>query len=74
MVVFSVIGSLGGIVTFIGAVWLLLRGIIHQQDAVKENTTAITNLTTEIHSLTDKVGGHDTRLSVLEDWRKGIRR
>lgn len=67
----SILAALGGAVIFIGAVWALVRGLIRQSDAVKDNTEATRKQTEAMIELTEKVERQNTRLSILEDWRKG---
>lgn len=62
-----VFGGVGGILAALGAVLVVGRGIFRQVTATEDNTQALKDLTAEVHGLKGTVGGHETRLAVLED-------
>lgn len=79
--ILGILGALGGLVIFVGAVWALLRGLIRQSDTVKttakavekvtrENTVATDKCTQAIEHLNDRVDELVTRIAVLEDRSK----
>lgn len=67
------LGGVGGILAALGAVLVIGRGIFRQVSATEDNTEALKGLTARLDDLQDAVGGHETRLAVLED-RAGRRR
>lgn len=65
-----VLGSSGGIIAAVTAVLTIGRGIFKQVNATEDNTEAINRLTDEVAKMRHSVNGHETRITVLEDWRK----
>jgi hypothetical protein len=70
-VVYEVLGSLGGVVAFIGAIWVIVRSILRNVTATEENTKATNNLAGEMRELRTIVNGHGERIARLEGWRSG---
>lgn len=69
--VYEVLGSLGGVVAFIGAIWVIVRAIMRNVSATEDNTTATQNLSGEMRELRTVVNGHGERIARLEGWRAG---
>lgn len=67
----NLLGALGGVVVFLGGVWAIVRGIIRQTDATRDNTAAIQQLTGKVDKLGDTVSGHGQRIARLEGRRPG---
>ena len=61
------IGGLGGLVVLFSAIIVIGRGIFRQISATEENTSAVRGLTDQVAKLHDLYGGHETRISILED-------
>jgi hypothetical protein len=70
-VIFEILGSLGGIVAFIGAVWVVVRAIARNVRATEDNTKATDGLASEMRDLRGVVNGHGERIATLEGWRAG---
>lgn len=67
MTVLTVLASLGGVVTFAGAIYVVLRGAFSQAQAIRDNTTAVKRLTERLDAMDRE---HDsTRESVA--WLMG---
>jgi hypothetical protein len=66
----TALGALGGLATFLGLVWLVMRGLISWGRSVDANTGAIRDLTRELGEIRKKFGGQlddqESRLSYLE--------
>lgn len=60
--IFAVLGSLGGVVAFAGAIYVVLRGAFEQSRAVKDNTRAIDALTRQLNTMAEDLA--DTREDV----------
>ena len=69
--IWTIFGSLGGIVTVIGAVWFIVRAILRNVSATEDNTQATNSLSTEMRELRTIVNGHGERIATLEGWRAG---
>jgi hypothetical protein len=65
--VWQVLGSVGGIVALLTAVWLILRGIFKWISATEANTEALKELTKIVAKSDERLDNHETRLVVLED-------
>lgn len=65
-IVLSILGSLGGIVVFIGAVFAVVRAVFSLTGATKDNTQALKELSDEVHRLGSVQGDHGERLARLE--------
>lgn len=50
MNVLIILGSLGGVATFAGAVYVVLRGAFAQAAAIKANTAAVEKLTEQLQA------------------------
>jgi hypothetical protein len=48
-------GGIGGIVAFVGAVWILARGIFAQVAATKDNTDTLRDLAKDFKNLNGRV-------------------
>lgn len=70
-VVFEILGSLGGIVAFVGAVWVIVRAILRNVSATEDNTKATSELSHEMRELRTIVNGHGERIAALEGWKAG---
>lgn len=68
-----VLSSLGGIVTFVASIVLIIRVIFKQVHATEENTKASQRNTEVIEDLLQKFNNHEVRITVLEtrDTRRG---
>lgn len=71
--IFAILGSLGGIVAFLGGVTLLLRGIVRNVDATKDNTTALNKLAGELDKIKIIQNSHGAEIQSLRDWRQELR-
>lgn len=69
-IVISVLASLGGIVTFITAVWIAVRSIFAQTTAIRDNTQAIQELTKQFNTMDNRLNIHGERIATLEGWRR----
>lgn len=56
MNILIVLGSLGGVATFAGAVYVVLRGAFAQAAAIKANTVAVEKLTAKLGTLDGDLG------------------
>ena len=63
------VSALGGIVVFTGGVWAIVRGIIRQTDATRENTTATRELSKRLDGLAVTVSQHDRDIAFLKGRR-----
>lgn len=50
-IILSALGSLGGLVAFIGAIWIIMRSIFAQSFATRENTKDINELKGRVSAL-----------------------
>lgn len=57
---------MGGFVVFIGGVWAIVRGIIRQTDATKDNTDAIDRLTRKMDDMGKQVAENAQRIARIE--------
>jgi hypothetical protein len=71
VMIFEVLGSLGGVVAFSGAVWVIVRAIARNVQATEENTKATQGLSAEMREMRTVVNGHGERIASLEGWRSG---
>jgi hypothetical protein len=62
----AILGGLGGLVVFVGAVFTVIRGIFRQVGATEANTKALTELSGQIKGTDHRLGDHETRISRLE--------
>lgn len=70
MIILTVFGSLGGIVAFGSAIYVVLRGAFAQAQAIKDNTEAINNLTKAFTDLDNDM----TRTRLDVEYLKGQNR
>lgn len=70
----SVLAGLGGVITFCGAVYVLIRGVGKMVDANERNTRATDENTQALKRIDGTVSQHDGRIRSLEDWRKDTER
>lgn len=66
MTVIEVISSLGGAITFITALFLAVRAIFRQVNAIEDNTIELQRLCAKCDAFERMVNSHETRISVLE--------
>ena len=66
----SILAACGGVSVFIAGVWAIVRGIIRQTDATRENTEALKGLSDRMDDLASTVTQHDRDIAFL----KGMRR
>lgn len=64
--IFTILGSLGGVTAFIGGVFIIVRGVVHQTQVTRDNTAALDRLTRTIEKLDGVVDDHTTRIVRLE--------
>jgi hypothetical protein len=69
----SVLASLGGLVTFCGAVWIIVKSVFAQTNATKQNTNALNELSKKLEGLDIKVDNNTERIATLEGWRQNGR-
>lgn len=62
-----ILSSLGGIVSFVGGIFLVVRAILKNVNATKENTAALENLIKTVTILKESDDNQNIRLAVLED-------
>ena len=62
----SILGALGGLAVFLGAMWAVIRGIFRQVNATDKNTMALNELSGKINSLDGTITNHEHRITVLE--------
>ena len=62
----AIVGGLGGGVTFIGALFILMRGIFGQIHATQDNTRALDELRAELKAADGRADDHERRISRLE--------
>lgn len=62
MIIFPILGSLGGVVAFATAIYVILKAAFAQTQATKENTKAIQNLTSRMDTLSNDMS--ETRQDV----------
>lgn len=61
-VVLTILGALGGVVVFGGAVWTVIRAIFKQVGATEDNTKALHDLQRTVESLNGRLNDQDGRL------------
>jgi uncharacterized protein YybS (DUF2232 family) len=66
----EILGSLGGIVAFVTAVFLIIRAIFKQINAIDDNTTEIRETRDQVTKMAEKISDHDVRIHILEDRAK----
>lgn len=66
-IVLALLGSLGGITAFCGAVVVIVKSGIKSVTAIRENTEAVRILTEAMGKLDRRVDQHDIDLAVLKD-------
>lgn len=59
-------GGVGGLVTFVAAVWVLARGIFSQIDATKDNTNAVRELAPKLEQLNGRVQYIEGHLGIAQ--------
>jgi hypothetical protein len=64
--ILAVLGSLGGVVAFVGAVWVVVRAIFRQSGATKDNTEAVDRLTSSVDKMNGEFHHLSERVSRLE--------
>lgn len=62
MIILTVLGSLGGLIAFASAIYVVLRGAFSQAQAIKDNTEAIKGLTDQMGKMWEDQ--HDIREDV----------
>ena len=62
MLVLTILGSLGGLATLGGAIYVVLRGAFAQAEAIRDNTAAVEDLTKGLAELRDDL--HETKQDV----------
>jgi hypothetical protein len=68
--VITILASLGGatgILAIITAIIVIGRGIFKSVDAIQDLTKSVAELTQTVTELKNILGGHETRISILED-------
>jgi len=64
--VFAVLGSLGGVVAFCGAMWVVVRAVFKNINAVEDNTDAVKKLTERLDKHDDLFVSQGERIARLE--------
>lgn len=64
--VVAILGSLSGIIVFLSAVVVVMRGIFKIVNATDENTQAVKDLGEDLRKMSDRINGHEIRIAVLE--------
>jgi hypothetical protein len=62
--VLAILGSLGGVVIFVGAIWAIIRAGLRQVSATEDNTKATKDNTAAIEGLKTKVGELDRTVAI----------
>lgn len=73
VVILTVMGALGGITAFLGAVWVVVRAIFRQSSVTRDNTDAVTELSGHVKDLSREFHGLAERVARLEGERHGSR-
>jgi hypothetical protein len=63
----AILGSLGGIVAFPTAIFVIARAGFKQANATRENTEALKEMTGAISKLDRRVDDHDIQIAVIKD-------
>ena len=69
--IFAVLGSLGGIVAFVGAMWVIIRAVFRNISAVEDNTDAVRQLTQRLDKHDDMFMVQGERIARLEGRQHG---
>jgi len=69
--IFAVLGSLGGIVAFAGAMWVIIRAVFRNINAVEDNTDAVKKLTERMDKHDGMFMSYGERIARLEGRRDG---
>lgn len=67
MYTLAILGSLGGIVAFIGGVWVIARGLFKLVASTDDNTTVLQELSGKMDAITFRVNNAETDIAVLKD-------
>lgn len=62
----QILGALGGVVAFIGAVWIIVRAVFNQSNVTKENTMAVQELNRTVRELSAELHRQGERIARLE--------
>ena len=65
--IFAVLGSLGGVVAFLGAIAVIVRSISRQVSATESNTRALNELKATVQKLDSTVDDQNVRLVRVEE-------
>ena len=62
-----ILSSLGGIVSFVTGIFFVIRAILKNVTATRDNTTALQNVEAMLKDLSTTVDQHSVDLAVLQD-------
>lgn len=62
----GILGALGGVVVFAGAIITIIKGIFRQVHATEENTKALNALSNTVTGLDSRLDDHAQRIARLE--------
>ncbi len=65
--IFAILGSLGGVTAFLGAIAVIVRAISRQVGATESNTRALLDLKTTVQKLDSTVDDQNVRLVRVEE-------
>ncbi len=65
--IFAILGSLGGVVAFLGAIAVIVRAISRQVGATESNTKALLDLKATVQKLDSTVDDQNVRLVRVEE-------
>jgi hypothetical protein len=51
----AILGSLGGITAFLGAVWVVVRAVVRQSAATRDNTAAVEQLSSQLRDYGERI-------------------
>jgi len=62
----AILASLGGVVAFLGMLFVIVKSVFRQVNATEDNTKALNELSEQIKGMADQLNDHETRISVVE--------
>jgi hypothetical protein len=62
----TLVGALGGVIVFFGALYAVIKSAFAQVTATKDNTKALEKLTSTVNGQDGRLDNHEIRLTRLE--------